>query len=180
MNLYRSLTFWAAPSANLIHFTVLRRKRGDWRACWEPFVFTFFWKFVFSAQLMSTHSTLGFTSSFHWAVPCFILIHSIHVILWGHKYWFPRGFSLWHLSLYCVSATENNHYHILWNDRLVLIAHFTSILRFLKHPWILDVRNFSQQLSISDILLCRKTQSMAGTLMIMTLFPCEDTQLHWV
>lgn len=44
------------------------------------------------AQLMSTHSALGFKASFHWAVPCFILIHSIHVILWGHKYWFPQGF----------------------------------------------------------------------------------------
>lgn len=48
------------------------------------------------AQLISTHSTLSFTASFHWAVPCFNLICSIHVILWGHKYWFPHGFSLWH------------------------------------------------------------------------------------
>lgn len=115
------------------------------------------------AQLMSTHSALGFKASFHWAVPCFILIRSIHVILWGHKYWFPQCFSLWHFSLCYVSVTENNYYHILWNDRLVLISHFTSILRFSKYPWILDAQIISLWLSIPDILLCRKTQSMAGT-----------------
>lgn len=43
---------------------------------------------------------------------------------------FLKVFSLWYFLLCYVSATENNYYHILWNDRLVLIPNFTSILRF--------------------------------------------------
>lgn len=135
------------------------------------------------AQLMSTHSTLGFTASFHWAVPCFVLIRLIHIILWGYKYWFPHDFSLWHFSLYYANVTKNNHYHIFFKWQVSILSPFYKYIKILKTSlnFGCPLLNISQWLSISGILLCGKTQIMAvskkklcDTLMVMALFPCED------
>lgn len=74
-------------------------------------------------QLMRIHSTFGFTVSFQWAVSCFVLIRSIHVILQGHKYWFPCGF------FFC-----STFHYIMWMIHKIIIFIFCEMTGWYSFP----------------------------------------------
>lgn len=67
---------------------------------------------------VNEHSfNIGFYSQFLLSTPMlyFNSLNSCHSL--RTQILISSWFSLWHFSLYCVSATENNHCHILWNER---------------------------------------------------------------